>query len=190
MIIHFKNIKIELIDIESNKGSISIENTDGLNHFFSWSAMRGDIVSFIKSIDHDYFARKLSNRIYCFDRKNTFKNLRAILKNDLDLNHYNEMAFQKSFRSAVTDFEKKMIGNESETANFFYDNFYLVKFYTDFSLISDIYRRNEIEDYFDNIEPQYLIAEKFSDEYYYLSNIFLKLKKYLINIENKNYVYE
>lgn len=174
--------KIELNDIAHGSGVINI-CSDKKNYSYEWGAMGGDIATFMLKIDGEYFADKLCNNRFQFDIKNTFKKLRGLLKEDLDMPHYIEPEFQKDYRKSVNAFYQELLLFDvvDQEHKFFNDFNWFMNLQLNYSLIKDRYRSDEVENYFKeySTEAHILIERKHSDEFKELVKLHAKIQKWI-----------
>lgn len=174
--------EIKLNDIAHGSGYINI-NSNQKNYSYQWGAMGGDIATFMLKIDGEYFANKICNNRFQFDIKNTFKKLRGLLKEDLDMPYYIELEFQKDYRKSVNSFYEEIslydIGSQEQ--KFFNDFNWFMNLQLNFSFINDKIKRYEVENYFKeySTEPHLLIEKKYSDEFKELVKLHAKIQKWI-----------
>jgi len=174
------NTDIFLEEIGENQGKITISNTYGYNYSNYWGSMGGTLKDFICQMNADYFSDKLlgSTSMWTFDQKNTFKEVRRHISEEIGLPWYKHQEFQKEMRKVLNDFQQ-----ECETDTSFVDNFFSSFIdRLDFWLIKDRWERQNIEASFRGISEQwYFIQQKPSDKFLWLKDLHSKLKKALGN---------
>lgn len=184
-IINIDDTEIILRDYGHGKGKIIIANPYNLNFSYYWSAMGSSLKEFLKSLDYGYFINKLTNKTHVFSGKNTAKNIRKYIRQELkyDLPWYKHMEFQKSLRRWIKEIE------EMETTDEFVH--YAISIADscdlDFSEMS-YYEKKDIQQLLtDTIgcEPWHMAGDEPSRETLFLGDLFKKLKIKLENYEHK-----
>lgn len=97
---------IYLEDYGHGKGKIIITEYN-LNYSTYWGSMGSTLKEFLKRINGDYFANKLCSKLYSFDGKESVKNVRKYIRNELsyDLPWYKFMDGQKELRQKLKELE-------------------------------------------------------------------------------------
>jgi len=168
-----------LEDYGIGKGGIIIatHGTD-MNFSYSWCAMgNDDIYEFIASIGADYFTRKLSNNPNVFSARNSVKEIRRYIREDMkyDLPRYKYMSGQKELRERLSEI-KNICDSEREFVD------YVSDLHRSLSLF-DMDRKEEYEfrellkDTFG--EAWNFIMHEPSIEIIYLEKLLVELKKQL-----------
>lgn len=105
--IQVDNILVRLENKEFGKGTIDFTNGSDKYHFY-WGAMGKDIESFIKTIDSDYFATKLSHNRHVFSPKLTVRSIRRFIRVDMstELPWYKYRVSQAHMREGLRELEK------------------------------------------------------------------------------------
>lgn len=164
--IKIKGVDILLENIDTNQGKVIVSDNNGNNYSMFWGAMGGTIQHFICRINSDYFADKLlgTEKTQLFNVKQTFKELRRFIREDLDLPWYKHLEFQKDFREILKSFENECLENPYD--RFFVDNFHSYFSYKqNFYLISDRYECSRIENDFKSLsEPWNFIQTSESEK--------------------------
>lgn len=174
--IRIGNTDIFLEDMGEGKGKITVSDTYGYNYSMYWGAMEGTLSEFIKRINSDYFANKLSGAAdsQVFSSKLTFRELRKHIRTEI-LPWYKHMEFQKDMREKINDFEQ-----ECESEEGFVNSWPWFIRGLNYYLIDNRFDRENIEDEFKSIiEPWHFIHTEESPAYKWLKNLHIKLKKQL-----------
>lgn len=169
---------IFLEELGKGKGKIIVSNPYGHNYSMFWGAMGDSLKDFICRINSDYFADKLlgSQSMQTFDAKRTFINVRKYIREEIGLQWYQHMEFQKQMREELKSFQQSC--EEMDSDRYFVDSFFS-SFVNrlDFYLISDRWERQTIEDSFNGIsEHWYFIGTKESNQAVWLKQLHKKLK--------------
>lgn len=171
--IKIKEVDILLENLAPSQGKVIVSDNNGNNYSMFWGAMGGTIQEFICRINSDYFADKLlgTERTQSFNVKQTFKELRRFIREDLDLPWYKHLEFQKDFREILRSFENECLENPYD--RFFVDNFHSYFSYKpNFYLISDRYECSRIENDFKSLcEPWHFIQTSESEKTKYLKSL-------------------
>lgn len=171
--IKIKEVDILLENIAPSQGKIIVSDNNGNNYSMFWCAMGGTIQEFICKINSDYFASKLqgSEKSEKFNVKQTFKELRRFIREDLDLPWYKHLEFQKDFREILKSFENECIENPYD--RFFVDNFHnYFSYKPNFYLISDSYECSRIENDFKSLSgPWHFIQTSESENTKWLKSL-------------------
>ncbi len=166
---------IFLEDLEPGHGKITISDSYHGAFTYYWGAMGSDIKSFIKRIDSNYFANKLSTNSLVFSAKESAKSVRKYIRTDMsyDLPWYKFRSAQKEMRELI----KQLEYCESEQG--FVDSMIRIP---DRIYCMDLTRKEEDE--FRSIigglftcEPWHFIEKSVSEEYKWLQKIHKELNK-------------
>lgn len=182
-ILKIRGVEITLENHELGQGRITIKGSNLFSMF--WGSMGGTIQEFLCKINSDYFASKLqgSERSETFNVKQTFKELRRFIREDLDLQWYKHLEFQKDLR-------EKLRGFEVECREYPYDRFFVDNFHFNFCINPDFYLINNkwecerIEKEFKNItEPWHFIQTSESENTKYLKSLHKQIVRKLSKLE-------
>ena len=177
---------ITLEDKGEGKGKIKVYDPKMGSYEMYWGSMGSDLKEFLCRINSCYFSDKLlgysSGQV--FDVNGTFRNLRKFIREEIGLQWYHHMEFQKQLREVIRDFQDNC--KEFESEKYFIDSFsFHLSTMPDFYLIENRFERDEIESVFNNIsEPWNFIETKGSKELKWLKMLHGKLKKKLENEKN------
>jgi len=169
-----------LQDFEVGQGKLIISDDDyGYNFSYYWGSMGKDtdLSKFLTECNTSYFTMKLGpTDSGPIDSKRTIRNVRTHIREEMCLNWYEHMEFQKDMRERLKDFERKIYSQEHFVHE--WDNF--VKYSLDYYLIEDKYDRDSIEQEFNGIcEPWHFIETEEHRENIWLNKFHKKLVKEL-----------
>lgn len=177
-----RQIKIGTTDVflkneRFGSGKIIVSDLYEGSYSFFWGSMGSNLEDFLKSTNADYFAGKLSNENHVFSPKNTAKNIRRYIKEEMkfDLPWYRFMSAQKELREQIKQIEST--SNEHEALSII-EGFHKNCFCFDLD-------RNETEEFTEtleshfNCEPWHFLETEPSKEYLFLKNLHKKILKKL-----------
>lgn len=167
--------KVFMEDFGENRGEITISDFENGAFTYYWSAMGSDLKTFLKRINKDYFARKLSTKTYVFDAKRSVKNVRKQFREANLVPWYQFGSAQKELRKAINELEYANSNDEFINMMFnIMDNVHCF----DLNYKEEKEFKELIGDFF-SCEPWHFIVEKCSDEYNWLADLHTKLIKQL-----------
>lgn len=183
-ILKIEETDIFLQELGPNQGKITVSNTYGYNYSYYWGSMGGTLKEFLQTINSEYFASKLlgAKNTSTIDVRKTFTQIRKYIRDDIRIQWYEHIEFQKKMRQVLNSFQRECQENESST--YFVDHF-MSRFVNriDFDMIEDRYDARRLEEDFQCIsEPWGFIVEKDSPEYYWLKSLHVKIKNILLKI--------
>ena len=168
---------IILENIENGKGKIIISDLNNGSWSFFWGAMGESIENFIKSINSSYFADKLCNNKFEFSAKQTAKEIRRYIREEMsyELPWYKFRESQKELRKQIKKIEKSNSQYEAlaliqDLPNSVYSCELSFKENNEFSKI--------LEDMV-SCEPCNFLQNDYSHEYKYLENLHAQIRLFL-----------
>jgi len=184
-----ENIRIGTTDVilqdyGDGKGKIIISDDDyGYNFSFYWGSMgktmgkASTLAQFLCEINSSYFVMKLGpSGDGPIDAKRTIRNIRKYIREEMCLEWYEHMEFQKDMRECLNDFEREIYSPEQFVNNWHSFAEYTLNYY----LIDDKYDRKEMESNFTGIcEPWYFIVTEERRENIWLDKFHKKLVRTL-----------
>lgn len=179
-IINIDGNDIFLDDKGLGQGKITISGHDG-NYSYYWGAMGSNLETFICSINSSYFADKLMGNTSSsvMDVPATFAAIRKHIREELHLDWFREVEFQKEMRSILRSFQNECEeGGASEFVNGFIPRFvnrlpyYLIK-----DRWEEKWMREALDEGF--VEHWNFIIYKPSPEYLRLCQLHKKIKEAL-----------
>ena len=176
-------LKIDTTDIiiddyGNGKGKIIVSDTYSGYYSYYWGAMGGSLKSFIKNINSSYFAGKLCNNISVFSSKQTARNIRKYIREEMryDLPWYKFMESQKDLRILIRDIER--YSEDKHDAIHRIEGLYEDVNCFELSANEEREFRGILKDHFDN-EPWLFLGEETSVEFNFLCKLHGELKKIL-----------
>lgn len=174
--------KIETADIilenyETGKGKIIISDLNHGSFSFYWGAMGESIEAFLKGINSSYFADKLCNNRYEFSAKQTAKEIRKYIREEMkyDLPWYKFQSAQKELREKIKEIER----SENQ-----YEALSLIQALPDNLMCLELSHKEERE--FNRIvrdmvstEPWNFLQNDYSQEYRYLEELHKRIRLFL-----------
>lgn len=176
-----KGADIILVNKGINQGEIQIKSKTKGSFSMYWGAMGGTIEDFMLKTNSDYFSGKLlgsiNSQVFC--EKETFKNLRQYIKENIDFRVDGGSLFRKDLNKVLRDFQRKC--KEQGTRTYFVESFEYNLCLVDFYLIKERYDRDKMEDEFDAMfgEPWLFIGTRESDTCKWLKTIHAAIKRKL-----------
>lgn len=176
-----KRLKIDQTDVfiedgpVAGQGKITVSDPWMGAYTYAWGAMGSGIEEFLCSINPDYFADKLCRNDNVFDAKQSVRNIRKYIREELkhELPFYKYPELQKEMRENLKEMEQ-----ECDTEQEFVDA--CMRFTDGIICAEASYREeNEFKDIIDGVfktEPWNFIATKASKEYIWLKEIHGKIK--------------
>lgn len=164
---------VYLEDFHEGKGKIIVDSYEhgAFSHY--WGAMGSDLKEFIKSINSDYFAGKLSRNEYTFSGKATAKEVRRYIREELPW--YKYQSAQKELRKHIKEIE--YLGSVEEFVSH-------MDWLDPDSMTYELDRWEE-EEFIEVVEehlksePWHFAMEDTSREYKFLQKVHTQLKKML-----------
>lgn len=176
-----KGAEIILVNKGENQGEIQIKGKTKGSFSMYWGAMGGTIEDFMVKINSDYFSSKLlgsiNSQVFC--EKETFKNLRQYIKENIDFRVDRGSLFRKDLNKVLRDFQRKC--KEHGTPTYFIESFEYNLSIIDFYLIEERYDKCRMREDFVAMsgEPWLFIGTKESDTSKWLKTIHAGIKRKL-----------
>lgn len=176
-----------LQDFEFGRGKIIISNSQHNVSYF-WGAMGSTLTDFLTTINLDYFIGCLSDAMMsdpvCM--KNTIRNVRQAIRDEIPLPWYKHLEFQKDMREILN----RYVDNDYYTDEMAFINSF-GKFHKklNYHLIKDKYDRKDIEDMMEGLcdEPWHYIETTDNNQKIWLKRFYPKLINYLKKEKIKEY---
>lgn len=177
-ILKIDSTEIILQNYEKGQGKIIISDLYHGSYSFYWGSMGDSTIEiFLKRINSDYFAGKLCNEKNIFSGKNTARNIRKWIREEMsiDLPWYRFMSAQKELREKIKELD--YCDNQYQ-AMYLIENLHDSLDCFDLDYIEEKEFRKIIEDNFTQ-EVWNLFGTETSSEYKFLKKLHKKLVKML-----------
>ena len=173
------NTEVILQNYDLGQGKIIVSDLDKGSWSYYWGAMGGKTIEeFLKQTNGDYFAGKLCNEQYQFSAKNTARNIRQHIREEMnyDLPWYKFQSGQKELREKISDLEREA-SCKYEALNII-EHLHSSLWCLDMSYEDGKEFLSIIETHFTQ-EPWWFLGEELSQEYIFLKKLHQKLIKKL-----------
>ena len=174
--------QIETADIilenhEAGKGKIIISDLSNGSFSFYWGSMGETIEEFLKGINSSYFADKLCNNRFEFSAKQTAKEIRRYIREEMsyELPWYKFRLSQKELRKSIKRIEKS---NSQQEALYLIQDLPNSVYCTELSFKENNEFSKIIEDMV-STEPWNFLQQSYSAEYKYLENLHKRIRIFL-----------
>jgi len=165
---------VDIYDHEKGQGTISVSKNGMVwSSYFGSIGLDSTMKDFVSRINGEYFANNLiTGKKFVFNKRNTFKQLRKFLREDMCLYWYEHMTFQKDMRSKIKAFSQACDDEQDFVNNF---DFYMVAM-QNFDLIENSIDSHQVRKELESInEPWHFIETKYSSEYLMLMKLHKKI---------------